>query len=516
MSIKVDEFLEIIERIAPSALAEDWDNVGLQVGSRLDETDAVLVALNISAEVLDEAVAHNCGIILSHHPLIFQPVASVSNDTETGRLIQKASRKGIAVVAAHTNLDSTRDGLADVLARLMDLQQVAALEASDSGLSKLVVFVPATDLDRVRQSLFAAGAGIIGDYRHCSYISEGTGSFMPMSGAKPSIGEVGRDENAAELRLETVFPSRKTDEIVRALVAAHSYEEPAYDIYPLENRRRDAGSGRIGELPGELRLVDLAGRLAGIFGMRGVRFVGDPDTPIRRVALVPGSGASYITAAAGKAEVLVTGDFNYHQTIQARELGLALINIPHNISEAVALANWLPQLVREMDSRGVKIELSSAPTGFWQVAPAKKISVITDQEEKSMHNLHVDGGARGNPGPAAIGAVLAGPDGETVDTIASYIGEATNNVAEYQAMISGVELAIDRGITRLAIFSDSELIVRQLEGAYRVKNEGLRPYYQQAKSLLASLDEYELNSIPREANAVADELVNQALDEAGH
>ena len=133
-----------------------------------------------------------------------------------------------------------------------------------------------------------------------------------------------------------------------------------------------------------------------------------------------------------------------------------------------------------------------------------------------MHNLHVDGGARGNPGPAGIGAVLAGPDGETVDTIASYIGEATNNVAEYQAMISGLELAIDRGITRLAIFSDSELIVRQPEGAYRVKNEGLRPSYQQAKSLLASLDEYELNSIPREANAHADELVNQALDEAGH
>jgi len=516
MPINADAFLDVMERLAPASLAEDWDNIGLQVGSRRDQASSVLVTLNITGEVLDEAAAQGCGIILTHHPLIFQPVATVSDDTATGRLVRRASREDITIIAAHTNLDSAKGGLADTMAGLMDLRQVSPLRGATCDWSKLVVFVPAADLDRVRESLFDAGAGAIGDYRHCSWFTEGTGTFLPMEGSNPAVGQVGRDEQTPEMRLETVFPSRKVDEVVKALVAAHSYEEPAYDIYPLETRRHDAGSGRVGELPSRMRLADLAAMLAEIFGMRGARFVGDPDMPVRKAALVPGSGAGYITLAAGKADVLVTGDFKYHDAALGKELGLGLINLPHDISERTALAAWMPRLEREMQPHGVKVLLSSVPTGLWQAAPARVRIWMTDEEEKSMHHLYVDGGSRGNPGPAGIGAVLADPDGEPLETLATYIGEATNNVAEYQAMISGLELALDRGVTRLAIFSDSELIVRQLEGAYRVKNEGLRPYYQQAKSLLSRLDEYEISSIPREANAHADELVNQALDESGH
>ncbi|MHB9112883.1 MAG: Nif3-like dinuclear metal center hexameric protein [Thermoleophilia bacterium] len=516
MPVSVSTFLEIMDRLAPASLAEDWDNVGLQVGSRLDQASSVLVTLNVTAEVLDEAAGEGCGIILTHHPLIFQPVATVSDDTAIGRLVRRASREDLTIVAAHTNLDSAKGGLADTMSGLMDLRQVLPLQGAVRDWSKLVAFVPAADLDRVRESLFDVGAGAIGDYRHCSWFTEGTGTFLPMEGSHPAVGQVGRDEQTPEMRLETVFPSRKVDEVVKALVAAHSYEEPAYDIYPLETRRHDAGSGRVGELPSQMRLADLAAMLAEIFGMRGARFVGDPDMPIRKVALIPGSGAGYITLAAGKADVLVTGDFKYHDSALGKDLGLGLINLPHDISERTALAGWLPRLEREMQPYGVKVLLSSVPTGLWQAAPARERTRMTDEEENSMHNLYVDGGSRGNPGPAGIGAVLAGPDGEPLETLASYIGEATNNVAEYQAMISGLELALDRGVTRLAIFSDSELIVRQLEGAYRVKNEGLRPYYQQAKSLLSRLDEYEISSIPREANVHADELVNQALDESGH
>lgn len=524
MPITVSAFLEIMERLAPAALAEDWDNIGLQAGSRLDQVSSVLVTLNVTSEVLDEATANGCGIILSHHPLIFQPVSSITDDSGTGRLLRRASREDIAIIAAHTNLDSAKGGLADTMAELVDLRQVSPLQGSLSDWSKLVAFVPAADLDSVRESLFEAGAGAIGDYQHCSWFAEGTGTFLPMEGSNPAIGKVGRDEQTPEMRLETVFPSRKIDEVVKALVAAHSYEEPAYDIYPLETRRHDVGSGRVGDLLSQMRLADLASMIAELFGMRGARFVGDADMPARKVALVPGSGAGYITLAAGRADVLVTGDFKYHDTALARDLGLGLINLPHDISERTALAGWLPRLERELQPLGVKVLLSSVPTGLWQAAPAREKTRapaseetrITDEEENSMHNLYVDGGSRGNPGPAGIGAVLAGPDGEPLETLASYIGEATNNVAEYQAMISGLELALDRGVTRLSIFSDSELIVRQLEGAYRVKNEGLRPYYQQAKSLLSRLDEYELSSIPREANVHADELVNQALDESGH
>ncbi|MDO8735748.1 MAG: Nif3-like dinuclear metal center hexameric protein [Thermoleophilia bacterium] len=516
MPITAGEFLDAMERLTPGSLAEDWDNIGLQVGSSLNRSSSVLVTLNVTGEVLDEAAYQKCGIILTHHPLIFQPMAAVSDDTATGRLILRASREDIAIIVAHTNLDAAKGGLADTMAELIDLRRVTPLQGAMAGLSKLVVFVPPADLEPVRESLFAAGAGAIGDYSHCSWYSEGTGTFLPLEGAHPAKGKVGSDEQTPEIRLELVFPSQKIDEVVRALKAAHSYEEPAYDIYPLETRHHNAGSGRIGELPAEVSLSDFASMLAEIFSMRGARFVGDPEMPVRNVALVPGSGAGYISLAAGRADVLVTGDFKYHDAALGAELGLGLVNLPHDISERTALAAWLPRLEREMQPRGVSVLLSSVPTGYWQAAPALKKTQLTDQEEKSMHHLHVDGGSRGNPGPAGIGAVLADPDGEPVETLASYIGEATNNVAEYQAMISGLELALDRGVTRLAIFSDSELIVRQLEGAYRVKNEGLRPYYQQAKSLLSRLEEYEISSIPREANAHADELVNQALDESGH
>ncbi len=539
MTMLIGDFLDVLERLAPASLAEEWDNVGLQLGSRLDEVGAVLLALNVTAEVLEEAVTHDCGLILTHHPLIFQPLASASDDSETGRLIRRASREGIGGAAAHTNLDSAKGGLADVMAGLMELQQVKPLVGAAAGCSKLVAFVPAADLDRVRASLFAAGAGVIGDYQHCSYSMEGTGTFLPLEGAKPTIGEVGRDEKVAELRLEMIFPSDKVGAIVDALLAAHSYEEPAYDIYPLETKRRDAGSGRVGELPGEVWLKDFAGSLAELFGLGEARFVGDPDTPIRRVALVPGSGADFIPAAARLADVLVTGDYKYHNSMRAHDLGLALIDLPHEVSEHVALKNWLPRLEGKLAKQSVKVLMSSSPVSFWHTvtarearytataqearhtATARQVTSITGEEEKPIkekpiHQLHVDGGARGNPGPAGIGAVLAGPNGKTMETIANYIGEATNNVAEYRAMISGLELALDRGLTRLAIFSDSELIVRQLEGAYKVKNEGLRPYYEQAKSLLSRLDDYELKSIPREDNAHADELVNRALDDAGH
>ncbi len=516
MPILIHEFMDVLERLAPTALAEEWDNVGLMAGERDQSADAILLALNLTDAVLDEAVSHACGLILTHHPAIFPSINSVSDETETGRLISRANREGIAVAAAHTNLDSAPGGLADILGELMGLSSIEPIEGADSGLSKLAVFVPAGDLERVRAALFAAGAGNIGDYRHCSYFAPGTGTFEPMEGANPAVGQVGKDEQVGELRLETVFPTIRTEEIISALTAAHSYEEPAYDIYALSNKRSDAGHGRVGELSLETRLDEFSGRLAELFGLRNMRYSGVSDRPVRRVALVPGSGADYIAAAARVADVLVTGDIKYHHLIQAQELGLSLVDLAHDVSEQTALINWAPRLQKELEPWGSKVVLSDAATGYWQEALAKKKTIVPDEEEKSMYHLHVDGGSRGNPGPAGIGAVLAGPDGETVDVLADYIGEATNNIAEYQAMISGLELALDRGITKLAIFSDSELIIRQLEGAYRVKNEGLRPYYQQAKALLARLDEYRLNSIPRAANAHADELVNQALDEAGH
>ena len=521
MAIFVSEFLTILEDLAPESLAEDWDNVGLQVGSRDHSISSVLVAIDVSQETIDEAKKLGCGLILTHHPLILQPLSSVCDESGTGRLIRSASRDGIAVVAAHTNLDSARHGLADTLAGLMELSDIKPVVPAPAGLSKLVVFVPADGLDRVRSALFRAGAGVIGDYSHCSFSTEGTGTFLPGQGADPAIGKVGRDENVGEVRLEMVFPGERHQAVIDALFLTHSYEEPAFDIYALENMERRTGAGRSGELAGESSLEDFAGQLAELFGLDEVRYAGLPDRLIRRVAVVPGSGADYISLCAGNADVLVTGDIKYHQTLHAAEAGLALIDIPHEVSETLALENWAARLASALEPQDIKVRISRVAPTLWRTVSGRRIDSApagrkakNEEEENRMFHLYVDGGSRGNPGPAGIGAVLASDAGEVVDTRADYIGVATNNVAEYQAMISGLEMALDHGIRQLAIFSDSELIVRQLEGRYKVKNEGLRPYYQQAKSILSRLEEYEINAIPREANAHADELVNAALDEA--
>ncbi|MFA6000919.1 MAG: Nif3-like dinuclear metal center hexameric protein [Thermoleophilia bacterium] len=521
MAILVHEFLEILEDLAPESLAEDWDNVGLQVGSLDDSISSVMVAIDVTQETIDEASKLACNLILTHHPLIFQPLSSISDESSTGRLIRSVSREGIAVVAAHTNLDSARHGLADTLAGLMELSGTKPIVPAPTGWSKLVVFVPPDDLDRVRSALFKAGAGVIGDYSHCSFATEGTGTFLPEKGANPAIGKVGRDENVGEARLEMIFPPERHQDVIDALLLTHSYEEPAFDIYALENMERQTGAGRAGELDSETSLENFAGLLAELFGLDTVRYAGLPDRLIRRVAVVPGSGADYIDLCVGNTDVLVTGDIKYHQTLHAARVGLALVDIPHEVSETLALESWSVRLAKVLEPRGIKVSNSRVAPVLWQTTSGRRIKsapasdkVKIEHEENSMHHLYVDGGSRGNPGPAGIGAVLASDAGEVVDTLADYIGEATNNVAEYQAVISGVEMALDHGILQLAIFSDSELIVRQLEGRYKVKNEGLRPYYQQAKSILSRLEEYEITAIPREANTHADELVNAALDEA--
>lgn len=519
MPAQVAAIMEIMEGLAPASLAEEWDNVGLQAGSAAASTESVLVALNVNEEVVSEALSRNCGLILSHHPLIFQPLATVSEQTAAGRLIGRINREGLAVFAAHTNLDASRGGLADCLAGLLGLGNVKPLERAPANLSKLVVFVPADDLERVRTALFEAGAGVIGDYRHCSFMVEGTGTFLPEEGASPTIGEVGRDEKAAERRVEMVFPAARAAEIVAALLEAHSYEEPAYDIYPLLTGMAGAGHGRVGELQIQadsgLPLEEFATYAGRALGAADVRYAGEPGKKINRVAVVPGSGGSYITIAAREADVLVTGDVKYSDLVRARDLGLALVDAPHHASEAAALKEWAPRLQKELAGLGVKVLLSEAETGFWRQA-----NTVEKGEEKvpiapgndSLHHLHVDGGSRGNPGPAGVGAVLKSPAGEVVGTVADFIGEVTNNVAEYRALIAGVEMALKQGVNRLAIFSDSELIVRQLNGSYKVKNEGLKPYFQQAASILSKLEKYSLNSIPREDNAHADELVNEAID----
>lgn len=517
MTFTVEDFLAVLERLAPAALAEEWDNCGLQAGSRAADVSRVLVALDITDAVIDEALSHGCDLVLTHHPMIFRPIASVSDESGAGRLARRAVAAGINVVAAHTNLDAAPGGLGDILAGLLGLTGVEPVSAPARGSGyKLAVFVPLPDLEPVRQALFAAGAGVIGDYRHCSWYAPGTGTFLPGEGANPAIGRPGAEETVAELRLETVVSADVLEAVVAAMIDAHSYEEPAYDIYPLVSLKSGAPAGRVGELPEALSAPDLAGRLAGLFGVDNVRYTAPSAAMVKRVAVVPGSGAGFIGALRGAIDVLVTGDYKYHDVQLADELGIGLIELPHDVSEGVALEHWLPSLERELAGTGVTLRLSSATDSGWQSVGIKQTEAETLAQDESTGNyrLHVDGGARGNPGPAGIGAVLFDGDDAPVAELAKAIGEATNNVAEYKALIAGVAMALAQGITSLDVYSDSELIIKQLQGSYKVKNEGLKPLYREALAGLGRLDSYRLFAVPREKNAHADALVNKALDEA--
>ena len=569
--MKVKDVMGAVDRLAPFDLAEPWDHVGLQVGSPADEADGVLVTLEVSDVALDEAARLGCSVLLVHHPLIFDPLQRLSDDTEAGRLALRAARGGVAVIAAHTNLDKARGGIADVIAELLGLEAAAPLAPAAADALKLVGFVPADDADLVRKALFAAGAGVIGEYEHCSWAVQGQGTFFGREGTDPTLGAAGRDEAVSELRLEVVFPRRLKRRVTGAYVAAHPYEEPAYDLYPVENEVATLGFGRLGELRAATPLAAFAADVAAVLRLPSLRYAGDSDRLVKRVAVLPGSGAEAIARGVAQvADVLVTGDVKYHEARVAQAQGLALVDAPHGVTEQEAVLRWA-QTVADALGAGARVETFREPSvAVWRsvgtgaagaaAPPASRVASPASatassapassapapgpaapaggaaapaptaapapasapaqprpaNRDDARHHLYTDGGARGNPGPAGIGAVLLTAAGDVVEELGDFIGKATNNVAEYQALLAGLELALDRGVQRLDVFLDSELVVRQVNGQYKVKDAGLKPLHAQACLLLSRFPEVDVKHVRREQNAEADRLVNEAIDAAGH
>jgi len=517
--MRVKELLAEIDRLAPFQLAEPWDRVGLQVGSSTAAVTTLLVALDLDEAALAEAARLQAEVVLTHHPLIFEALQAVTDEGHPGAAVARVLREGRAVIAAHTNLDKARGGLADVAAALLDLEGVRPLQPAAVDWFKLVGFVPSDEVAGVSAALFAAGAGIIGNYEHCSFAIPGSGTFRPLPGASPVVGSVGTDNTTDEVRLEVVFPRAACRAVLDAYVDAHSYEEPAYDVYPVENEIAGVGLGRLGFLPEPAPLGDLVEQVAAVFKVPALRYVGDPRRRVQRVAVVPGSGASAIAAAAAKAEVLITGDVKYHDADEAARRGLALIDLPHEAAEGMALEHWADHLADRLGPQGVRVASVARQRVLWtyaQSAPPQPSHLGVDDMESAEPNgrfeLFVDGGARGNPGPAGIGARLLTDDGEVAEELADFIGVATNNAAEYQALIAGLEMALDHGVRRLTVYADSELVVRQLNGEYKVRDSALRVLHEQAVRLLHELPDTQIKHIPREQNAEADRLVNHAID----
>lgn len=353
--VTVGDIAGYIEALAPPALAQDWDMIGLQVGRADAPVRRVLVCLDVDEELVDEAVKAGCQLIVSHHPLFFNEVTGVTGATAAGKAALKAIENQIAVYVAHTNLDRAPDGINGALADVLGLIGKEVLETTDR-LLKLVVFVPGRALADVRSALGDAGAGIIGLYSHCGYASPGTGSFRPLPGADPSEGQVGTDNEVEEYRLEVEVDRAALPAAIQAMKAAHPYEEVAYDLYELQKVTRRYGLGMIGGLEQPMALPDFIDLCRDRISPQ-LRIAGSTRT-VERVAVCGGSGASLIEAAgAAGADVFVTGDVRYHDAQRAIASGLVVIDAGHDGTELPGVAALARRLARDMSIEVVEAEL---------------------------------------------------------------------------------------------------------------------------------------------------------------
>ncbi len=341
--MKLREICDYLNSEIPLSFQEEYDNSGLQVGIPDMEINSALVTLDVTEDVVEEAAREGCNLIVSHHPLIFNPLKKITHGTYTERIIFSAIMKNIAIYSSHTNLDYFRGGVSNRMALKLGLKNVAVLSPLKNRLLKLVVFVPEAQLPAVRQALFDAGAGVTGRYDQCSFTVEGTGSFRAGNGTNPFVGEKHKLHLEPEARLETVFWPHLRNNVVRALLDAHPYEEVAYDIYSLENNSTDSGAGCLGELDEPLPAEDFIRLLSEILGADGIRYSGS-DKKIKRVALCGGSGSHLLgEAIAAGADSFVTGDVKYH-TFQSAERKILLVDCGHYETEKFS-AEILAELI---------------------------------------------------------------------------------------------------------------------------------------------------------------------------
>jgi dinuclear metal center YbgI/SA1388 family protein len=355
---KISDIAGIINKFAPVALAETWDNPGLQVGDPTASVERIMVALDPCRTAMEAAVSFGCSLLVTHHPLIFNPLKRISSQDTIGSLLTFAIKNSLSIVSAHTNYDVADGGLNDLLAERLGLCAVEPLKAGPpEKLVKLAVFVPIGHEEAVRNALLPYLINL-GNYAECSFQTAGTGTFKPLAGATPFAGEVGKREYADEVRLEFLVRENDMNGALRALRKAHPYEEPAFDLYPLLNKGRQGGIGRIGELPASCTLAQFAATVKVLLGAPGVRMVGAGERLIRKVAVCGGSGAFLLHEAGFKgADVLVTGDIKYHEARDAEALGLAAIDAGHYSTEAIAIGGIAEKLEKGLAARGFAAEV---------------------------------------------------------------------------------------------------------------------------------------------------------------
>ncbi|HEY1186382.1 MAG TPA: Nif3-like dinuclear metal center hexameric protein [Gemmata sp.] len=341
----VAEFAAYLDRFAPCATAADWDNVGLLLGDPKADVARVLTCLTLTPDVAAEAVSAGAHLIVSHHPVLFRGAKKLTVNTPDGEALLPLLRAGAAVYSPHTAFDNCPGGINDGLCQKLGIVNTVPLRPREAKRQcKLVVFVPDADLQQVSDALFAAGAGVIGQYRECSFRLAGTGTFFGTDATNPTVGQKGRREDAPEWRLEVVVPEPLVSAAVAAMRKAHSYEEPAFDVYPLKPTT-SGGEGRFGELTSPLTLDHLARHTKEALGASAVQLVGDPGRPVRTVALACGAAGEFLSdAIKRKADVFLTGEVRFHDALTARGANVGLILPGHYATERPAVEDLATRL----------------------------------------------------------------------------------------------------------------------------------------------------------------------------
>ncbi|HWS00095.1 MAG TPA: Nif3-like dinuclear metal center hexameric protein [Prolixibacteraceae bacterium] len=329
----LQNIVQHLDTAAPLSYQESYDNAGLITGDRSADISSALITLDVTEEVIDEAISKKCGLIISHHPLIFKGIKRITGSNEVERCLIRAIKHNIAIYASHTNLDSITGGVNSKICEKLGLENCRILSPAKNQLVKLVTYVPEDHMEKVREALFAAGAGVIGNYDQCSYSSKGTGTFRGNEGSNPFVGTKGGLHSEQEFRLETIVPRHLTSKVVSALNSSHPYEEVAYDLVPLENDFPTVGIGMIGELPAPAEEIRFLKQVKELFGCQMIKHTALPNRNFKKIAVCGGSGSFLISKAIAEgADLFITADLKYHDYFEA-DRRIVLADIGHYESE---------------------------------------------------------------------------------------------------------------------------------------------------------------------------------------
>ncbi|HVI46629.1 MAG TPA: Nif3-like dinuclear metal center hexameric protein [Chitinophaga sp.] len=331
--MKIKEVIQALEEFAPLQYQESYDNAGLIFGDAGGEITNVLLTLDATEAVIDEAIAKGCNLVVAHHPIVFGGLKKINGNTYVERVAIKAIKHDIAVYAAHTNLDNVRKGVCNEMAARLGLVNRRILQPKNGLLKKLYTFVPVADVEKVRAALFAAGAGNIGNYSECSFNAAGEGTFRGSEGTDPYVGKPGERHFESEIKLEVIFPVYLESRIIQALLSSHPYEEVAYDVVMLDNAYQQVGSGLVGELPEAMDEMEFLRLVKDRFRTGCVRYTPLRGETVKKVALCGGAGSFLLKRAIGAgADAYISSDFKYHEFFDA-DNQLIIADIGHFESE---------------------------------------------------------------------------------------------------------------------------------------------------------------------------------------